>query len=385
MALYTYRFSDLLTDRDVAELEVTNATFDRRIIVPGSFRGVVNVSNPEVGRAVRNVVPGRTVCHVYRDQEIWGSYIIWTMRVSSPQRGPVVVELNGASLESWLYRRLLDKNVQYNQLDQITIARNLITIAQTGWSPYSSSANLGIELQTGSSGVLRDREYRIDEAATVGQRLEELANVDNGFEYMIHTYYDPASDSRRRLFKWGYPLLGNSSNVWSFQQPGNVLSFELSYDANEGATAFWTRGDSIEDDLTNESIPIMTASPTFANEYMNSGFPHIDKVIDYSGVTSLLTLEQYAQWWRDNRGGIVLIPQIEVRASDDDYQIMSPARVGEYANIVIENVFFPLNADGSPSYSDNLRIVGIEVTASQRNEIEKHKLVVSQDFDPTGI
>lgn len=382
--MYTYRFADLLTDRDVAELEVDSVRFDRRIIVPGSFSGLVNVSNEDVARRTKAVVPGKTVCHVYRDQEIWGSYIIWTVRVQAPQRGPVRVEFTGASLESWLYRRLLDVDVTYNQLDQIQIANNLIDIAQAGWAPYEANANLGIEFRSGSSGVLRDRIYRKDEAAMVGQRLEELANVDDGFEYLIDVYYDPDANERKRLFKWGYPQIGDSNNFWSFQQPGNILGFELTFDAVEGATAFWTRGDSIEDDVTNEAIPLMTEEPAFATEFMNGGYPHLDRVVDYSGVTSLITLEKYAQWWRDNRGGIVTIPQLEVRADDTDFQLFTPQRIGEYASIAIENVYFPL-VDGSPSYSGNYRVVGLEVTAHQRSQIEKHRLIIAQDFDPTEV
>lgn len=382
--MYTYRFADLLTDRDVAELEVDSVRFDRRIIVPGSFSGSVDVSNEEVARRTKNVIPGKTVCHIYRDQEIWGSYIIWAMRVQAPQRGPVKVEFTGASLESWLYRRLLDQNVTYTSMDQIDIARELIEMAQTGWAPYEDNADLGIEVQSGLSGIDRDRVYRRDEAATIGQRLEELANVDEGFEYLIDVYYDPSTDTRRRLFKWGYPQIGDSNNFWSFQQPGNILGFELTFDAVEGATAFWTRGDSIEDDLTEESIPLMTDEPAFATEFMSRGYPHLDKVVDYSGVTSLVTLENYAQWWRDNRGGIVTIPQLEVRADDTDFQLFTPARIGEYASIAIENVYFPL-VDGAPSYSGNYRVVGLEVTADQRSQIEKHRLIIAQDFDPTEV
>lgn len=383
--MYTYRFADLLTDRDVAELEVDSVRFDRRIIVPGSFSGTVNVSNEDVAARVRNIIPGKTVCYVYRNQEIWGAYIIWTMRVTAPQRGPVKVELNGATLESWLYRRLLDQDVTYNQEDQLDIARDLIDMAQTGWAPFEANADLNIEVLSGTSGILRDRIYRRDEAATVGQRLEELANVDDGFEYLIDVYYDVNTDTRRRLWKYGYPALGSEQNVWSFQQPGNVLSYELTFDAIEGATAFWTRGDSIEDDVTNEATPLMTTTPSFALDYMSKGFPHVDKVIDYSGVTSLVTLEQYADWWRDNRGGIVLIPSIEVRADDNDFQIFSPSRLGEYASVALENVYFPLAPDGSPTYSDNLRVVGLEVSPDQRSNIERHKFIVAQDFDPTEI
>src|SRR5689334_15463393 len=200
---YTYRFANLLSDSDVTELELSSVKFDRRIIVPGSFNATIVVSNSDIAREVKKIIPGRTVVHVYRNADIWGTYIIWQTRVKSSNAGNTSIEIIGATLESWLYRRIVDYDATFNDVDQINIFRSLVQNAQVGWTPYSNSANLGISVVSGTSGILRDRQYRLSEAASVGQRIEELANVDDGFEYMIKTYIDSETNTRVREMSWG--------------------------------------------------------------------------------------------------------------------------------------------------------------------------------------
>ena len=380
---YTYRFATLLSDSDVAELELTGVKFDRRIIVPGAFNASVVVSNKEIAEQVKKVIPGKTIVHVYRDADIWGSYIIWQVRVQSGHAGTINVSISGASLESWFYRRIQDyPDLVFTNTDQIEIFRTLVQNAQVGWSPYDQAANLSISVDPGNSGVLRDREYKLTDAVSVGQRIEELANVDNGFEYMIRTYVDTASNTRIREMIWGYPAINAGQKTAIFEYPGNISSYDFSYDATESATAFWTRGDSIDNDVTGEATPLMTTEPFLSTEYLDNGWPHLDKVIDYSSVTDIHTLEQYAAWWRDNRAGIVFIPQVEINGSSS--QVFSPNELGSYATFVITDEFFTL-VSGVPTFAGQFRIVGIEVTPPDRGSAEVIRFVVEDDFDPTEM
>jgi hypothetical protein len=76
MADYTYRFADLLSDSDIAELELSGVKFDRRIIQPGAFSANITVTNRDIADQVKKIVPGKTLVHVYRDADVWGTYII---------------------------------------------------------------------------------------------------------------------------------------------------------------------------------------------------------------------------------------------------------------------------------------------------------------------
>jgi hypothetical protein len=380
---YTYRFADLLSDSDIAELQLSSVKFDRRIIVPGSFNASIVVSNEEVAREVRKVIPGKTVVHVYRNADIWGTYIIWQTRLKSGTAGTTSVDIVGASLESWFYRRIIDfPNLTFTQVDQIEIFRELVQNAQIGWEPYVSSANLNISVTDGASGVLRDRIYKLTDAASVGQRVEELANIDDGFEYMIRTYVNPDDNVRVREMIWGYPFLNDQIKNAMFEYPGNISSYDFSYDATDAATAFWTRGDSISDDTTGEGEALMTPEPELSSLYLENAWPHLDKVIDYSSVIEIATLEAYARWWRDNRAGIVFIPQVEINASELQH-IFSPNELGSYATFTISDAFFAPDSTGAPTFAGQFRIVGIEVTPPDRDNAETIRFVVADDFDPT--
>lgn len=377
MPEYTYKFADLLTDFDIAEIELSDVKFDRRIIQSGAFSASIEVPNLEVAEQVKKIIPARTIVHVYRDTEIWGSYIIWTMTISSSSRGPVKVDLQGATLESWFDHRIVDVDLTYTATDQFDIARGLVEQAQTGWTPYELNAILGIASDTNTSGVLRDRSYYVTDAATVGQRLRELAAVDNGFEYIIQTYVD-GDGSRVREFKVA-TALGSTGNHYIFTYPGNILSYQLTYDATESATAWWTRGDTIDDDATATSTPLMTAAPVLSETWLDNNFPHLDRVVDYSSVTVLDTLEDYAAWWRDNHSGYIAVPVITIETSSAN-SIITPTSLGSYADFTIVDEFFELG-----DFSSTNRIIGIEVTPPRRGSKESIRFVIETEIDPTDI
>lgn len=379
MSEYSYRFANLLSDSDIAELELSNVRFDRRIITPGSFSASIAVTNLDIASQVKKIIPARTVVHVYRDADIWGTYIIWSMRVRSSSRGPVTVEFTGATLESWFYRRIVDVNLLFTQADQFTIARSLVFNAQIGWTPYAAAADLSITEGTNLSGIKRDREYKITDAVSVGQRLEELANLVDGFEYMINTYVDQDLNARVRKFVVATELGEGFADV-VFDYPGSIAGYEITYDATDTATAWWTRGDTIDDDVVAEAVPLMLEAPVLSDTWLANSFPHLDKVVDYSSVTVLQTLEDYAAWWRDNRSGVWAVPVIEINTTNVP-TLITPSSLGSSAQFTILDEFFGLGETG-PDFSYRNRIVGIEVTPPERGKTESIRLVIEQNLEP---
>lgn len=379
MSEYTYRFANLLSDTDLCELELSNVRFDRRIIQPGAFSADIPIVNADIKAQAQKIVPAKTIVHVYRDSEIWGTYIIWSVRLGSSPHGAPVMGIQGATLESWLDRRLVDVDQIYTAVDQYAIARGLLDQAQIGWTPYESNANLGITSDSSNnSSVLRDRAYYVTDGATVGQRLQELAAVDNGFEYIINTYDDYSVGIRKREFLISSSL-GNSNLEVVYTYPGGISSYDITYDATSAATAWWTRGDTIDDDVSGTSTPLMTAAPVLADNWLSSAFPHLDRVVDYSSVTVLDTLENYAAWWRDNHSGVVAVPIIELNTSNN-LTLIPPSALGTTAKFTIEDQFF-----GRGDFSSENRVIGIEVTPPSRGTQEVIRLVIENDIDPTAI
>lgn len=374
MPQYTYRFANLLSDSDICELELTNVKFDRRIIQAGAFSASIPVTNRDIAQQAKKIVPARTVVHVYRDADIWGTYIIWTMKLKSSRSGPVI-DIQGATLESWFDKRIVDLDLTFTQVDQFDIARALVNNAQTGWSPYEANANLGITYANNDSGVLRDRQYYLTEGTSVGQRLQELAAVDNGFEYMINTYDDYSLGYRVREMKFASEI-GVENLDLLYTYPGAILDYEITYDATDSGTAWWTRGDTIDDDVSGTSSPLMTTAPVLADEWLENAFPHMDKVVDYSSVTVLSTLQDYAIWWRDNHSGVAAVPVIEI--STQDATIIPPSALGTTAIFTVEDEFFEHG-----DFSSENRVIGIEVSPPDRSNQEKIRLVIATDIDPT--
>lgn len=380
MAQYRYVFADLLTDTTLAELDLSGVTFDRRICQAGSFSATVAVPNAEIAAQVQRIVPrddttiatgpGRTVVHIYRGEALWGTYVIWTATVKSDSRGQITVDLQGATLESYLDHREIREDIELIQADQLDIARYLVAHMQT----QGPDASVGIEAGGDpTSGIIRDRTYLASEAATYGQRLTELAQVTDGPEWMIRTWQDPATGRRRREFVVANRLGdANTRHVWT--QPGDIVSWEYPADATSAATSWQCRGDTIQDDLSADSEPLLGGiweNPA----YPAAGWPLLESTVDYQGVTSLDTLNDYAAWWAANRSGMIRIPQITVRLDDDtDF---TPNALGDSASIKIsDGVWFPPG-----TFARTWRIIGCEITPPTRDAGETMTLIFEQPAD----
>ncbi|RSN12797.1 hypothetical protein DMB42_11505 [Nonomuraea sp. WAC 01424] len=382
---YKYDFCDLRTDNFICTLDPDDVSYSRLIGEPGSFQASIDVTNRDIADQVAKVVPrwvmhdsepdslstgpGRTVCHVYRNGIIWGSYAIWKAIVSSDGRGAIKVSLTGASLESYLNAVEIRDDLTYEATDQLEIARQLIDEMQA-----LGNASIGLTSQSGTSGVNRDRTYLAGETATFGQRLRELADVDDGFEWLIHTE-DPGVGARTKLVKLGYPKLGtNADHV--FSQPGNVTGWSQDIDGLRGATSYRARGESISSDASTASTPLMS-DPQNATAHLAAGWPRIDKTIDYSTVKEVDTLNAYAARWAAERPGAVRVHQVSVRLDDTEW---TPANLGDYARVMLVNDWWPI-ADGGASFNNRWRVIGINVRATSRDSQESATLVFEEEVE----
>ncbi|MET9339285.1 hypothetical protein [Nonomuraea sp. NPDC003804] len=382
---YKYVFSDLLTDAYRTTLDLDQVSYSRMIGEPGSFSATVDVVNDAIADAVAKVVPrwvddpsepdslstgpGRTCVHVYRNGIIWGTYVIWRATISSDGRGALKVQLTGASLESYLNAVEIRSTLTFEDTDQLEIARGLITEMQD-----LTSADIGLTTQAGTSGVNRDRTYLAGETATFGQRLKELADTDNGFEWLIETS-DPGTGTRVRLLRLGYPKLGTQTDH-VFSQPGNVLSWSQEIDGLRGATSYRARGESVSTDASTTSTPLMS-TPANAAAHLTAGWPRIDKTIDYSSVKETATLNAYAQRWAAERPGAVRIHQVSVRLDDTKW---TPANLGDYARVVLVNDWWPIRGGGA-SFNRRWRVIGVSVRATSRNSQEVATLTFEEEVE----
>lgn len=377
---YRYEFADALTDATLAVLPLVGVKIDRRICQAGALQGTIPVPNEQLAAQVQRVIPrddttistgpGRVICHVYRNESIWGSYMVWSGTPKGDERGRVTVPIQGATLESYLEHREIRRDIEIVQADQLEIARYLVAHMQA----LGADSSMGIEVGGEEmSGILRDRTYKGSEAATYGQRLTELSQVIDGPEWMIRTWVDPATGRRRREFIVAGQLGADApGQVW--MQPGNVISWEYPADATNAATSWQTRGDTIQDDVSEDSEPLVSnlwESP----RWREAGWPLLEKTVDYQGVTEVDTLDAYAAWWAVNRSGVMRIPQATVRLPANTS--FHPNNLGGTDTFKLENVWFPKG-----TFSRSWRVIGVEVTPVSREDgQEQIKLVFEEPSD----
>jgi hypothetical protein len=156
-----------------------------------------------------------------------------TQDVASPDVDTVTI--NAFEYRELLKRRLLlaDASVGFLFVDQAQIAWTLISEAQA-----RPGGALGITQGTGftggfgSTGVLRERNY--DRGRSVAELIDELAQVQNGFEWSI------GPDLRFNVF---YPKRGSTTSV-ILDYGGAVTNVNRSMNPRDFANVVRTTGDS---------------------------------------------------------------------------------------------------------------------------------------------
>lgn len=124
----------------------------------------------------------RPIKLVVYDPPIAKSFILWEASYTESR----FLNLRGAGLWSWFAQFPLSRSFTFTQRDQHLIAATLLNWAQHA----DQGGGIGVTIDTTTSGVLRDRTYNGFEYAPVGQRVDELAAVDNGFEFAIDSTFD---------------------------------------------------------------------------------------------------------------------------------------------------------------------------------------------------
>jgi hypothetical protein len=150
---------------------------------------------------------------VYRDQLlVWGGYL-WTVVASKSDSS---VLFGGEGWFSWLLKkRYIDADKVYTNQEQFDIAWDLINFTQS-----KTDGNLGIVRATvDPSLVLRSRTYNGYERKNLGEALQELAAVDNGFDFEITsdkrwvTYYPNKGIAQGTIFELDKNIQGLSWNL----------------------------------------------------------------------------------------------------------------------------------------------------------------------------
>ena len=239
MAQYRYLAADLRDNTIREEIPFTDVSYSRVLNRPGAFSASLPTRHAKALRGTLD--PGRTAIYIERDGvPRWGG-ILWTARAASGR-----VQFGGEGFWSYFRRRVIGATKTYTSTDQLAIARDLIDYAQGIFG-----GNLGVVVGSETSGVLRDRTYFDYELKNIGEAVEQLSEVINGFDFGIDI--SKSGESFVKTFRLDYPMRGRSTE-FVFDLTRNIESVEWGIDATKQANKVWAIGAGEEDDQLQVSV-----------------------------------------------------------------------------------------------------------------------------------
>lgn len=345
---YRYLFVDLPTNTIIAELPLTGVGFTQQLNQAGTFSGHLLLSglNAAAFNIDASTIPGK--CGIYVDRNgilVWGG-VIWGRTYNSTEQ---TLSFTAREWISYFERRRITTTTNFNNTDQLVIAKTLIEDAQN--EPYG---DIGILYNTAgqtTSGVLVDRVYYDYELKTVFNAIQDLSRQDDGFDFDIDIEYDGITGLPTKAFNTYYPRSGTPYNPTDpeaivFQFPaGNVVEYEYPEDGSIAANTIYALGAG-----SNEGKLVSTAQNT---SFLLDGWPLLEDQANYSDITDQTVLDELAS----AQVIAVSYPPTTIKMVVPPYVIpeYGTYEVGDDARVMIYDNRFPEGLDAI------YRIVGISV------------------------
>ncbi|MFD7262088.1 hypothetical protein [Streptomyces sp. NPDC059874] len=327
----------------------------------GSAAVTVPLPNAQIAARVRSALDlGRTAIWIERGRDIWWGGIPWTANLTSNQRGALGLRIQAGGWASYLDHRAVFHTQQAVGVDQFDIVRGLID-----YSASLAGGDIGIEYDAEQlSGVLRDRTYRRYDQPRIREIIDQLAAVEQGFEWRIASYREPSSGRRIKQLQLGAPVIRTGESEIVLDHPGPLLSYDWPIDATVRANVWQSRGASDNRNQTAESLPMMTEL-LVDDDQLGAGWPRLDGTSDYSTVTESATLAAHAR--ADLAAALTprLIPELTVAL---DRVPLSPALLGATVRVRIRDLWWAEGLD------QRYRVVGLAVSPPLRGRPETAKL-----------
>ncbi|MGW8374255.1 hypothetical protein [Streptomyces sp. ODS28] len=366
-AEYRVLVCDLRSDRLLDVLPLTGVSVEDYIGKAGTLQGTVPIPNRELADRARAVLtPARTALWVERDRRIWWGGVLWSVNPKTDERGNVTVEVQGGTFDTYLDHRMLRTDHKAKGIDQLDIARDLVDYAQA-----QPGGDIGIRYDTHLSGVKRLRTFSASDQPTIRDLLDRLAKAEDGYEWRIRCYRDPASGERVKLLDLGYPRLVRGGDDVVLTHPGRLLTYSFAADGSTVANAWQARGATANRNQAAASKPLLSEL-LVAEDDLANGWPRLDGSSDHQSIDDPEQLDEHARAEAQLARRPQVIPEITVHLDNE----ISPDLLGRYARIRIRDLWFP---DGL-----NLRhrVVGISVTPPERGAGESVKLTLETPENP---
>jgi len=199
----------------VAVTETLNDSGSASVSLP------LRIQDPDALQVITdaNLDPATTLVWVERDEVlIWGG-ILWSL---SGNVAGNMLTLNASGFHSYLRRRVIRATASYSSIDQLVIARSLVDLAEA----VSGSLDIISTSDTEVSGKTRTRLYNSWDRKPFGEAIEQLAAVEDGFDFRYEVAYNADKTAPTVEFRTTYPALGQATNyVFDLASNAEALSF----------------------------------------------------------------------------------------------------------------------------------------------------------------
>ena len=348
MSEYDVVYTNLKTGQVLGRAPVISLTAMEELNEPEGISVVCPLSfNPSINAPVEidtttihtleNFRSGARGIFIRRDEVIIFGGVLWSVR--NIDFFGETMELSAEGMLSYLNRRDIRNNLTYAAKDQDFIARELVDYASG--VAITTSANL--------HGVLRDRTYLADDRASVGERLSQLAAVENGFDFRwVHTLSGTTITSS---LVTSYPASGRSTN--NVFQLGNLESLVMAKDGSGLAN--------LADALGETQIGGRPLIETSINSSATAIYPQLDKSQTFSGVNVRATLQDRAN--RMIQRGRNEIVSATLTMNPNDEPSLGSYVVGDRVRIIAKH--------GAANVDQTMRIVGrgVSVTVDGKESV----------------
>ncbi len=359
---YRFLLANVKTDAIIAELPVEAVVYSEVLNSPGALNATIRLgfskpteipddpADPGVDQGTAqspapDVEPGKHAIYVERNGAlIWGG-VIWTYVADVASN---TGQIGAEGFFSLLRNRILYTYRNFEGEDQVEIAHELIEEINTHTDGDTLIASAGT-----LSGVTRDRTYHIDDRKDIGEAIEQLAAVDDGFDFRVGVRWDDSANAPVREFLTTYPATGRSTN-FILELGRNLELLTLTVDA----TTLVKRVNAVGDGISTSISPV-------ADDYLRR-----DETIVISDVTVPATLEDHAQRRYDRGQEPMRIPRVAIYPDQD------PA----LGTFIVGDIVTVRGTYGAVDFGGTYRITtwtaSVDATGNERVEL---------DLAPTGV
>jgi hypothetical protein len=368
MADYRVIAADLRSGLRIAELPINDLSFGSVLNGAGELSGSLPLpSNDPVQAAalVDAVDPVRRQIIVERDGVVVWCGIVWVAAYDDTSQ---TVDVRAGETWSYYRKRIIGTRRKFVGVDQLDIVQTLLEDAHA-----VSGGDIGVTVGTETSGVDRDRTYETWEFKNLGEAVEQLAEVIDGFDFSIDAYWTDAGTLGKALRLW-YPRKGRRFDETGhvFEVGRNIISWDWPLDGTRYANQVRNVG-------AGQDAGTLRVTRTASDQLLlpsagGPGYPLIEDVISNTDVLVAATLTAQADLALNSVARPVVIPSVTVRADLDP--IFGAWSLGDACRIVAEPGITPYFPNGLDDYR---RIIGFDVAVSDDGEEEVQLVLGVED------